>query len=124
MAGERPSRSAKLEATVDTLAADVKDLSAEVKQVRVDLGAEIKQVRVDLEDLRTEVKTLRTDLESMEHRLSQKISTEIAHALGVIEERFVNLFGLLDDKYGGATSELRRDLDEHRFDRSIHLPRE
>jgi hypothetical protein len=43
--------------------------------------------------------------------------------LGVIEERFSELFGLLDEKYGGAVDGLRSDLDAHRFDGSIHAPR-
>jgi hypothetical protein len=71
-----------------------------------------------------ELAELRAEMGSMEQRISKQISTEIAHFVGVIEERFVQLFGLPDEMYRGAVSELRTDRDSHRFDIPIHVPRE
>jgi outer membrane murein-binding lipoprotein Lpp len=106
VASERSDRTARLETKIDKVAADVS-----------------KQV-VEIQQLRSEIHQLRLDFEAAEQRLTRAISVEIAHAPGVIEERFAQYFGLLDEKYGGAVGELRSDLDAHRFDRSIHVPRE
>lgn len=52
--------------------------------------------------------------------LNRRIGSEISRALGVIEERFASLFALLDDKFGGQVASLRRDLDDHIADRTLH----
>lgn len=109
---------------IDKVAEELAELRTEVTQIRTEHGAELAELRTELKQLRTDFRAeLRTEIGNLEQRLSQKISTEVAHALGVIEERFAELFGLLDEKHSGAVSELRADLDAHRHDRSIHVSR-
>jgi hypothetical protein len=38
----------------------------------------------------------------------------------VVEERFAYHVSVLDERHCSELSELRRDLDEHRFDQTLH----
>ena len=75
------------------------------------------------EKLEGEVAELRSELRATEQRLVTAINTEMTRGLGVIEERFTELFGLLDDKYRSETTALRRDLDGHVNDTTVHVQR-
>lgn len=99
-----------LDAKIDGVDAKVDALDAKIDGVEKRLDAKIDGVDAKID--------------GVEQRLSRAIYSEISRALGVIEERFTTLFGLLDEKYGQKIAELREDLDSHRNDTEIHLPRD
>jgi len=62
--------------------------------------------------------------DGVEQRLTATIHSEVSSAVGSALERFSEIFGVVDEKYGTLVGGVRQDLDEHRFDRSLHLQAE
>jgi hypothetical protein len=58
---------------------------------------------------------------AMENRLLREIGQAISHAVNVVVEQIGSKIGVLQEKLGADIASLRKDLDEHRNDSSIHL---
>ncbi len=75
------------------------------------------------DELNGELREIRDELRQMESRMLREIGAAISHSTSVVEEHFTQLFGLLDEKYKDVPEKviaLRRDLDEHVSDGSLH----
>ena len=96
-------------------------LSNEVGSLREEFTERFEQVDKRFEQVDKRFDRLESELKATEQRLLTAINSEIARAVGFAEERFVELFGLLDEKYGGVTKELRSDLDAHIANKIVHV---
>lgn len=119
----------KMDAKIDRVE---KHLETKIDAVEKRLEAKIDRVDMRIDAVERRLFGVEKSLFKMDAKIDSKIdgvkadlirgmNSQITHALGVIEERFNELFGLLDDKFSAKANELRADLDEHRFDTAIHL---
>jgi chromosome segregation ATPase len=124
--------SEKVEQKLDTLSNEVgslrEEFSNEVGSLREEFGSlreEFCSFREEFterfEQVDKRFDRLESELKSTRQQLLAAINSEIARAVGFAEERFVELFGLLDEKYGGVTKELRSDLDAHIANKIVHV---
>jgi hypothetical protein len=97
------------------------DLRGEITASEGRLRDEMAEMRNELRGEMAEMKhELRGEIRESEGRLTKLVCSEISRALGVVEERFTHHIGVLDERNRAEARELRRDLDAHRLDETLH----